>query len=63
MTTWGTLDGRGIQFSQVGHSERTQCELRDSGPVVPIGNHRQDVPSVCFRGRDDAPPPGCRPPG
>ena len=30
------------------------CELHDNGPVVPIGNHRQDVPSVRFGGRDDA---------
>ena len=25
-----------------------------TGPVVPIGNHRKDVPSVRFGGRDDA---------
>ena len=34
--------------------ERAQCEPHDNGPVVPIGNHRQDVPSVRFGGRDDA---------
>ena len=47
------LDRRVIRWSQVVHGERTQCELHDNGPVVPIGNHRQDVPSVRFGGRDD----------
>ena len=36
------------------HGERAQCELHHNGPVVPIGNHRQDVPSVRLGGRDDA---------
>ena len=44
------------------HGERAQCELHDNGPVVPIGNHRQDVPSVRFGGRRRCPSPGCRPP-
>ena len=48
------LDRRVIRRSQVVHGERAQCELHDNGPVVPIGNHRQDVPSVRFGGRDDA---------
>ena len=48
------LDRRVIRRSQVVHGERAQCELHDIGPVVPIGNHRQDVPSVRFGGRDDA---------
>ena len=40
------LDRRAIRWSQVVHGKRAQCE--------PIGNHRQDVPSVRFGGRDDA---------
>ena len=48
------LDQRVIRWSQVVHGERAQSELHDDGPVVPIGNHRQDVPSVRFGGRDDA---------
>ena len=43
-----------IRRSQVAHGDRAQCELHDNGPVVPIGNHRQDVPSVRFGGPDDA---------
>ena len=48
------LDRRVIRLSQVAHGERAQCELRGNGPVVPTGNHRQDVPSVRIGGRDDA---------
>ena len=47
------LDRRVFRSSQVVHSERAQCELHDNGPVVPIGNHSQDAPSVRFGGRDD----------
>ena len=46
------LDRRVIRWSQVVHSERAQCEMPDNRPVVPIGNHRQDVASVRFGGRD-----------
>ena len=49
------LEGRVIRWSQVVDGERAQCELHDNGPVVPIGKHRQDVPSTM-------PSPGCRPP-
>ena len=48
------LDRRVNRWSQVVHGERARCELHDNGPVVPIGNHRQDVPSARFGGRDDA---------
>ena len=48
------LDWRAIRWSHFVHGERAQCELHDKGPVVPIRNHRQDVPSVRFGGRDDA---------
>ena len=48
------LDRRVIRWSHVVHGERAQCELHDNVPGVPIGNHRQDVPSVRFGGRDDA---------
>ena len=33
---------------------RPMTELHDNGPVVPVGNHRQDVPSVRFGGHNDA---------
>ena len=48
------LDRCVIRWSHVVHGERAQCELHDNGPVVPVGNHRQDVPSVRIGGRDDA---------
>ena len=48
------LDRRAIRWSQVVHGERAHSKLQDNGAVVPIGNHRQDVPSVRFGGRDDA---------
>ena len=46
------LDRRALRWSQVVHSKRAQREMPGDGPVVPIGNHRQDVASVRFGGRD-----------
>ena len=55
------LDRRVIRWSQVVHGERAHCELHHNGPVVPIGNHRQDA--VCaLRWPRRCPSPGCRPP-
>ena len=48
------LDRRVIRWPQVVRGERAQCQLHEDGPVVPIGNNRQDVPSVCFGGCNDA---------
>ena len=44
------LDRSVTRWCQVVHGERAHSDLHDNGPVVPTGNHRQDVPSV----RDDA---------